>query len=296
MGSLMQDSNHHKCRTLDTFAFVALLIVPGDGADGIIGWLFTMKISLVNIEEWKQFVAEPDRLIGRIENEVFIVRNFMAPELVDAFKAFCLKFSKAQEASWHPCLDGCPDYHRIHHQYPQAYVKSTQHGYYFHPWNEHFRQLDGFSRLAEIFELKAKAAGGNAGDFMNNLPSEGPIARIVCHQYPPGGGGQEEHIDPVSEFAKVQTIIQAADPGVDYHEGGLYINDPEFGIIRVDPLTRKGDLVLASPGVKHGVAPIDPDEPLQWDSTKGRWIIMPIIIHSDHVKDPSIKPVRTTKQ
>jgi len=253
-----------------------------------------MKISLVNTGEWKRFVENPDRLIERIEHEVFIVRNFMDADLVDAFKNFCLEFSTNQEASWHPCLDDCPDYHRVHHQYPQAYVRSTQHAYYFHPWNANFEKFNSFPGFSEIFELKAKAAGASYSEFLANTPSQGPIARIVCHQYPPGGGGQEEHIDPVSPFAKVQTIIQASDPGVDYRKGGLYINDPEFGIIEIDPLTRKGDLILASPGVKHGVAPVDDDEELQWDTAKGRWIIMPIIIHSDHVKDPSIKPMRTT--
>ncbi|WP_143220461.1 MULTISPECIES: hypothetical protein [unclassified Achromobacter] len=252
-----------------------------------------MKINLISTDEWKSFVDGPDLLINLIEREVFIVRNFMDPRLVDAFKEYCLNFSAQQEASWHACLDGCPDYHRIHHQYPNAHVRSTQHGYYFHPWNENFERLNTFPGFSEIFALKAKAAGKDASEFMKNTPSQGPIARIVSHQYPPGGGGQEEHIDPVSPFAKVQTLIQASDPGIDYQTGGLYINDLEFGIVNIDPLTRKGDLVLASPGVKHGVAPIDSDQKLQWDTTKGRWIIMPIIIHSDHTKDPSLKPVRT---
>ncbi|CAG9169539.1 hypothetical protein LMG32289_01720 [Cupriavidus pampae] len=253
-----------------------------------------VKINFVNAAEWQTFVKEPNLLIDRIEKEVFIVRNFMNPRLVDEFKQFCLQFSSEKDASWHPCLDNCPDYHRIHHQYPQAFVKSTQHGYYFHPWNENFARLMTFSGFEEIFELKARAAGSHFSAFSKNLPSQGPIVRIVSHQYPPGGGGQEEHIDPVSPFAKVQTIIQAADPGLDYHTGGLYINDPEFGVVNIDPLTRKGDLILASPGVKHGVAPIDDDQELQWDTTKGRWIIMPIIIHSDHVKDISLKPYQTT--
>jgi hypothetical protein len=253
-----------------------------------------MKINLIDSCEWEQYVQDPTQLIDRLDNEVFIVRGFMDAALVDEFKDFCIAFSNEFEPSWHPCLDGCPDYHRIHHQYPKAYVRSTQHGYYFHPWNENFNRFKSFHGFAEIFELKAKAAGGTFAEFAENTPSTGPVVRIVCHQYPPGGGGQEEHIDPVSPFAKVQTIIQASDPGVDYRKGGLYINDPKYGVIDIDPLTRKGDLILASPGVKHGVAPVDADQELRWDSVKGRWIIMPIIIHSDHVNDPAIKPVRTT--
>ena len=254
-----------------------------------------MKVNLLTIAEWKKFVDSPDSLIERIESEVFIVRNFMESRAVDAFKRLCLNFSAAQDASWHPCLDGCPDYHRIHYQYPGAYVKSTQHAYYYHPWNENFFNLNGLGGFSEIFDFKARAIGKTASDFLRNKPSQGPIARIVCHQYPPGGGGQEEHIDPVSPFAKVQTIIQASTPGQDYFRGGLYINDPEFGIVNIDPLAKKGDLVLISPGVKHGVESIDPDEPLQWAAENGRWIIMPIIIHSDHVINQTIRPVMTKK-
>jgi hypothetical protein len=251
-----------------------------------------LKINIITPTEWHEFVTEPQTLLDRIADEVFIVRGFMTDEEIDAFKQFCLSFSRAQPASWHPCLDDCPDYHRIHHQYPQAYVRSTQHGFYFHPWNGNFGTLVGQDKFEEIFLFKAKAANMNLSELMSNIPSTGPVARVVSHHYPKGGGGQEEHIDPVSPFALVQTLILGAQRGKDYRSGGLYIRHPEFGIVEVDALTRKGDLVLASPGVHHGVAPIDADEDLQWDNPEGRWIIMPIIINSDHVKDPETKPKR----
>jgi hypothetical protein len=254
-----------------------------------------MQINFINIDEWRRFLDKPDRLVARIDNEVFIVRNFMSTLAVDKFKKFCVDFSNELEASWHPCIEGCPDYHRIHHQYPDAHVKSTQHGYYFHPWNDNFEYLNSFECFSEIFEFKARATGKKSIDFISNTPSKGPIARILCHQYPPGGGGQDEHIDPVSPFATVQTIVQASDPGKDYLVGGLYINDSKYGVINIDFLTRKGDLILISPGVKHGVARIDPHEPLNWRTQRGRWIIMPIIIHSDLIKDPLIKPTMTEK-
>jgi hypothetical protein len=253
-----------------------------------------MQINLLTTAQWHALPNGGSELTDRIENnEVFIVRGFMDEDLVDRFKGFCLDFSRDRDASWHPCLDGCPDYHRIHDNYAGAYVPSVQHGYYFHSWNEHFSKLNSFAGFGEVFDLKRNTGGLNDDSFMTNLPSQGPVARLVCHQYPRGGGGQSEHIDPVSPFAKVQTIIQASQPGVDYQIGGLYINDPDLGIVNLDPLTRKGDLILASPGVRHGVAPIDPDEPIDWGRADGRWIIMPIIIHSDHVKDPSVRPMKT---
>lgn len=252
-----------------------------------------MQIQLIDRSGWVELFGNPAALVKYIEKDyIFIIRRFMSNREVDKFKRFCIEFGNKYDPSWHPCLDGCPDYHRIHHNYPKAYVPSIQHGYYFHPWNEHFGRLVNLPSFREIFELKRETGGLNDNAYLTNLPSEGPIARIVCHQYPKGGGGQAEHIDPVSPFAKIQTLIQASEPGVDYRTGGLYVNHSRFGVVNVDPLTHKGDLILVSPGIKHGVAAVDPGEKLRWDDTSGRWIIMPIIIHSDHIKDPTIRPVK----
>ena len=34
--------------------------------------------------------------------------------------------------------------------------------------------------------------------------------------------------------------------------------------------------------VRHGVAPVDPEAELDWEAPDGRWMIMPILIRSDH--------------
>ena len=60
--------------------------------------------------------------------------------------------------------------------------------------------------------------------------------------------------------------------------------------MQLDPLTEAGDMLVMSPSVVHGVDPIDPEFPLDWSRSDGRWIIMPIIIHSDHHQDPGAKP------
>lgn len=253
-----------------------------------------MRITLIDKFEWECRSENPSELLAHIEDgDVFIVRGFMTVEAVDQFKGFCLNFRGNEPASWHPCLDDCPDYHRIHHNYPNAYVPSIQHGYYFHPWNENFSRLSAYGDFRRIFDLKRRMAGQENMDYLRNIPSTGPVARIVSHQYPRGGGGQAEHIDPVSPFAKVQTLIQASQPGMDYAAGGLYVNDQKFGVVNIDALTKKGDLILLSPGVQHGVAPVDPECDLDWEREDGRWIIMPIIIHSDHIQDPNVRPVKT---
>lgn len=239
-----------------------------------------MKIEFLDPVDLGSMMANPGAFRASLADTAYIVRDLIDEKLVDSVKNLCLEFSATREPSWHPCVDGVPDYHRLHDQYPNAYVKSTQHGYYFHPWNG---RTELFNTFEFIFDLKLGLMDqpATAQSFFSNIPSTGPIARVVVHQYPKGGGGQEEHIDPVSDFAPVQTIIQAANPGTCYKAGGLYINHNKFGKINLDPLTRKGDLVLISPGIKHGVAAVDPEQELDWTRSDGRWIIMPIILHSD---------------
>lgn len=250
-----------------------------------------MQIDIVAREAWQAVTRAPEALLALTESGgAMIIRDFMPANIIDHFRAECEALSKAQAPSWHPLHDGCPDYHRQHENYPDAYVPSVQHAFYFHPWNARFSELLAFDGFAEIFALKSRLAGPQANGYLTNLPSTGPVARIVCHHYVQGGGGQAEHTDPVSPFAKIQTLIQASTPSEDYREGGLYVNDSTLGIIPLDRLTQKGDLILLSPGVRHGVAPIDPQAPRDWANPKGRWMIMPIILHSDYVTDAATKP------
>lgn len=249
----------------------------------------TIQINLLSASEFDQVLSNTQQFISTIEHNIYIVRGLYSADLIDEIKSQCLLINNESEPSWHPCLDNCPDYHRIHHNYPGAYVKSIQHAYYFHPWNNNNALFDIFLPL---FQLKATLSNQSkkAEDYLKNIPSDGPIARILVHQYPWGGGGQEEHIDPVSPYAKIQTIIQASDIELDYTEGGLYVHNIHYGTIFLDQLTQKGDLIIMSPGIRHGVAPINPNSELNWRDNNGRWIIMPIIINSDVKFDADNKP------
>ena len=219
---------------------------------------------------------------------VFVVEGFYPAERVRALRAAIGARAAAEPPSWHGCLDGVPDFHRIVDDYPGAYVKSRLHAHYFHRFNGN---ADLFAELHDIFRLKNALAGEPEDAFLDAIPSDGVIARIVSNQYPRGGGYQAEHEDPTSPFARIQTIVQASDPGVDFREGGLYVRagageEP----VLLDPHSRMGDLLVLSPDVRHGVAPIDPDAELDWSATDGRWMVMPVVIRSDYDTDPSRKP------
>jgi hypothetical protein len=133
-----------------------------------------------------------------------------------------------------------------------------------------------------VFAVKNSLAGLSSDAFLRNKPSDGPIARVVMHHYPVGGGYQAEHIDPVSPFARIQTIVMASRLGSDYQDGGLYVRERAGAEpVRIDPHAGVGDMVVLSPGVQHGVAPVDAHREYGWTENSGRWMAMPIIIHSD---------------
>ena len=248
-----------------------------------------IKIHLVNKPEFNNLVNSA-QFIKDINENIYIVKGYYSVREIDKIKQICLEFSNEIEPAWYPCVDDCPDYHRLHNNYPKAHVQSIQHAYYFHRWNGNHSLFNFFSN---IFNMKSVLVDSNNidMDFLNNIPSTGPIARVLVHQYPRGGGGQKEHIDPVSPYAKIQTIIQASVPNKDYRSGGLYINTSETGKVYLDGMTNKGDLIVMSPGIKHGVEAIDPECELDWSKDDGRWIIMPIIIDSDLKKDGYGKPI-----
>ena len=47
---------------------------------------------------------------------------------------------------------------------------------------------------------------------------------------------------------------------------------------------------MMSPGVRHGVSAIDSRADLKWDSSDGRWIVMPMMLLSDHFADTAERP------
>jgi hypothetical protein len=221
-------------------------------------------------------------------NDVYIVKQFYPRDLVLGFREMLGRFAMKQEPSWHPCVDGVPDYHRINDEYPGSWVKARMHSFFFHRFNE---RGDLFNLFRDIFELKNYLAGEAPDAYLDTVPSDEIISRVVSQQYPRGGGYLAEHLDPASRFAKVQTIIQASTLGEDFQTGGLYLrSEPGADPIMVDQYSEPGDLMVLTPDAPHGVAPVDPSVELDWSRTDGRWMILPIIIRSDYNMNPETKP------
>ncbi|MEM9201947.1 MAG: hypothetical protein AAGC53_09820 [Actinomycetota bacterium] len=246
-----------------------------------------MKVTSLSRHDFFELVRNsPDEFMERIHSpETFVIKRFIEPELALRIRQTAFDSGLASEPSWHPLVEGCPDYHRVHDNYEKAYVKTRMHTFYYHGYYPQNDEL--FELMQDIFDLKSRMGGYAEGAFRRTTPSDGVVSRVLMHNYWRGGGYQSEHEDPTSEFALVQTLIQASRPGVDYRSGGLYVRLEESGEkFYVDPHTELGDLMVLSPGIRHGVEPVDPDVvDGDWRSNDGRWVIMPIIIHSDEAKN-----------
>ena len=254
-----------------------------------------MKVNIISKPEFLDLVYNhTDDLFEKINNpEVFIVKEFYKSSDIKNLRDQAFQWGIETEPSWHPCVDGCPDYHRIHDNYAQAHVKSKMHAYYYHGYYEKNNAI--FDFFGEIFDLKNYLAGYEKGTFIKNIPSQNQIARVNFHNYPRGGGHQAEHIDPVSKFTTLQTLVQASQIGVDYTKGGLYAREaPNSDKVYVDEHTAMGDLMILSPGIPHGVEQVDPEAEINYSENSGRWIILPIIINSDYARPDNVKPKEVT--
>lgn len=255
-----------------------------------------MQVKILMKEEFfKLAYQETQRFLEIIEKpEILVVRNLYSPAEILRFREQAFRKSLLTEPSWHPCFDNVPDYHRLHDNYPKAYVKGKFLAHYYHGFYEKNNKL--FDYFKEIFHLMNFLGGFEKNAFLKNIPSQGQIARVIIHNYPKGGGYLAEHIDPVAKFALIATLVVASKEGLDYKEGGLYVRESKDSEpFYLDSFTEIGDLMVFSPGIDHGVDCIDPSDSYNWRTNNGRWIIMPIIINSDYPHEGNIKPKEVTR-
>lgn len=222
--------------------------------------------------------------------EAFVVKAFYDSRRIQNLRVAAFQTGLTSEASWYPLYNDCPDYHRLHDNYPTAHVKQKMHAFYYHGWYPH--NEDKFDFFSDIFSIKNFLAGFPEKKFLGNVPSDGFIARVNIHHYPKGGGYQAEHIDPVGKHAQIQTLVAASEFGKDYSKGGIFARSApgaEKGYI--DPYMKPGDLLVMSPGIHHGVEFVDPELPYEWRTNDGRWMILPLIVGSDYPNPEVTKPM-----
>lgn len=250
-----------------------------------------MKVNVISKSDFFKLALNSTELFfEKIKSpEAFIVKEFYPKEFILNLRNKAFIWGQTEEATWYPFYDDCPDYHRSHDNYPQAYVKQKFHGFYHHNYTKTNSEI--FNQMKDIFILKNKLAGFEDEAFFNNKPSDGILPRINVHHYPLGGGYQAEHIDPAGPFAQIQTLIVASEYGKDFKKGGVYAREKEGAEkFYLDQHTAIGDLLVISPAIPHGVEAIDPEQNYSPNTNNGRWMILPLFLYSDYPNEKNIKP------
>lgn len=133
--------------------------------------------------------------------------------------------------------------------------------------------------LRESFAITARFRNrlyGLPEDFAVERTDNGFFTCSRIQQYPQGGGFMVPHRDIFSRLATeksdlgyFQVFFLLTEKGLDYHEGGGYVEIDEQRVTFEDH-TVSGDIVIYDGRTMHGVADVDPLLPLDLDTFGGR--------------------------
>lgn len=206
-----------------------------------------------------------------------ILRGVVSPDEVTHIRTTCREWARA-ETEANPEIDGsCPNYHRINDWPEKSQVKSISHQYSFFYWNDDDARVHPLFR--RCYKLRNQLSGLSP-DYALNEIEDGFISVPMVVQYPKGGGCIQPHTDP-DNGQKVVMLVILSDRGKDFDEGGLFFTTDDGVKVSVDDKVSAGDAFLFYPQTLHGVDPIDPAKPIDWNRDDGRWIMFSILVTQD---------------
>jgi hypothetical protein len=203
------------------------------------------------------------------QGRVMVTRQLFSEDLTRQITGYLATVGRSSLPNWRPIAPGCPNFHRLNWDDERSYVKAAFHQFSFFAWNQDVFRL--FHRLRDLFRLRNRLCGAPETAFLSGDPTEGAVARFSAQFYPAGGGYMNGHVDPVGDYQIVVPILAMSAFGEDFKSGGLWVDLPSGARLDVDPLVRPGDVIWFHPQRPHGVAPIDPDDTLEWPAFRGRW-------------------------
>jgi hypothetical protein len=180
------------------------------------------------------------------------------------------------------------NFHRIDENPPLSKVKRIIHSYHSFYWNSEI--ADEFKYLKAMMRLRNYLTGLPLNYAMNEI-SDGYISSPQIMQYPRGGGYMCEHIDPpLRQACVISTMLTSRGHG--YEKGGFYLRTPDGKKIDVDQHCGIGDVIIFHPSLCHGVDPIDPDTPLDWNSISGRWMMFSTLVEATSLNGGECKGLK----
>ena len=203
-------------------------------------------------------------------NNVVIVKSVITSDVAKEMIQNTHDIGMNTPTSFLTLNEDIPNFHSINNENPLAKVTMKVHGYYFFSWNKESSYIfDNIQHvLNAFFEM-----GGRSRDFIKNTTKDEYLFRLQIFQYPSGGGHSVVHSDPPG-LVGITPILFLTEKGKNYDTGGVYLYNKLKEKVIVDDLVRSGDLVIFNPIMFHGVDQIDTPKKVEWDSVKGRWVVL----------------------
>jgi len=214
-----------------------------------------------------------DRVRSDIEaGDVYIAQGAADRSLLQRIRRYLVQVATHSLPNYHPIEAGAPNFHRMNRLDPRAYVRGSFHQFSFFPWNQDI--FDLFTRLKPVYQVKNRISGLPADRFLGPTPDEGCTARLSFQFYPAGEGQLNAHSDPVDRHQLTVPLMMLGRKGEDFQEGGGFVVNADGEKVLTDEACDWGDVVFFNAQTVHGVDPVDPKEPLDWLSFRGRWTIV----------------------
>jgi hypothetical protein len=232
--------------------------------------------NLYYIDNYKALLNNNDEIQGIrqniIDGDVYVVRNMYSKSTIAAMIEYLTGIGKYSLPNYHAIEMGAPNFHRMNNWDKRAYVKGCFHQFSFFPWNQDVFNL--FELAQDVYYLKNLLSGLPRDKFMGEKPQDGCVSRLSFQFYPKGKGGLNKHADPVDHHQLAVPTLTMSKKGIDFVEGGAYVDSNNGSRIYVDEISDVGDVTFFNARLPHGVENIDPSETINWTDFKGRWMLL----------------------
>ena len=204
--------------------------------------------------------------------DIVVARQVVPKDRLLAIRAYLTRVGQNTLPAYSPIVQGAPNFHRINDWDERSYVKGCFHQFSFLPWNQDY--FRAFELLRPVYAMRNLLAGLCPDAFLAREPYQGCVARLSFQFYPSGQGALNRHVDPYDFHQRVVPIILMSKKGVDFHEGGAYVETSSGERVILDDGADIGDVIYFNSQMAHGVAPIDPGSGAHWLDFRGRWIML----------------------
>ncbi len=133
------------------------------------------------------------------------------------------------------------------------------------------------SRVMPVFDVLRDIYNGLLGekfDFGQDYDGFSFLPQVI--QYPRGGGFFQEHFHPINP-QKIGLVLAGSEYGSDFTIGGGRFRSHDGTWVSTEGSHQIGDVSLFRFDIGHDITPIDPEYPLDWSKTDGRWsFVLPL--------------------